>query len=315
MTTYVAGTGVHHPDERITNEDLSRRSGVTGAWIEQHLGIRERRRAPADWRTSDLGVASVREALAHSDWTLADIDLLLCATSTPDALVPSTACVIGGKLGISPPCLDVNAACAGFVYGLGVASALIDSGRFRRIALVAADNYTRFTSYDDDGLGLYWGDGGACVLLQPEARAGALELLDWDVGAMTEGGRYTSLPLSGVATQVAHKVKEFALRGFVQSARTLLQRCHVAPHELAAFVGHQANLRLLEQVAEELGIPSERHWHTVQLYGNRGAAGAPATLIRKSEELPLRAGELVLVTVFGAGFTTASALFRCTGSP
>jgi 3-oxoacyl-(acyl-carrier-protein) synthase III len=314
MTTYVTGSGVHHPDERITNHELERRAGVAGAWIEQHLGIRERRRAPPDWKTSDLAVAALREAVARSNWSLSDIDLLLCATSTPDDLVPPTSCVIGDKLGISPACLDIDAACAGFVYGLGVASALLETGRYRRIALVAADNYTRFTGFGDTGLGLYWGDGSACVLLQPEPRPGALQLVDWDAGALTDGRRFTSLPLSGVASQDPHEVKRYALRGFVGSARTLLARCGVAPADLTAFVGHQANFRLLEQVVDALGIPRERHWHTVQLYGNRGAAGAPATLIRKSEEMPLREGELVLVTVFGAGFTTASALLRCTGA-
>lgn len=313
MTTYVTGSGVHHPDERITNAELERQSGVAESWIEQHLGIRERRRAPSDWRSSDLAVAALREALARSDWTPSDIDLLLCATSTPDALVPSTSCVVADKLGIHPPCLDLDAACAGFVYGLAVASAFLDAGRFRRIALVAADNYTRFTSFDDRDLCLYWGDGGASVLLQPEPRAGALEVLDWELGALPGGVQLTSLPLSGVARQDGRMVKEFARRGFEQSARTLLARQGVRPEDLAAFVGHQANYRLLEEVVDALGIPRERHWHTVQLYGNRGSAGAPATLIRKSEETPLRAGELVLVTVFGAGFTTASALFRCCG--
>jgi 3-oxoacyl-[acyl-carrier-protein] synthase-3 len=313
MTTYVVGSGVHHPEERITNAQLEARSGVKETWIRRHLGIQERRRAPADWRASDLGVAALREAVEHSDWSLQDIDLILCATSTPDEMAPSTACHIGHKLGISPPCLDLNAACAGFVYGLGVASSFLDTGRYRRIALIAAENYTRFTDYDDPSMCLYWGDGGACVLLQSEPGPGGLELVDWEAGALTDGVAHARLPLSGVVEQNAPAVKEFALRGFVDSARSLMERHGVAPGDLAAFVGHQANFRLLETVVETLGIPKERHWHTVQLFGNRGAAGAPATLIRKSAEAPLHPGELVLVTVFGAGFTTASALLRCHG--
>ena len=168
MTSYVVGTGVHNPEERITNEDLENLVETTSEWIEDHTGIRERRKAPEGWMASDLGAAALRSSLEQGDWATEDIDLLICATGTPDELVPSTACHIGNKVGISPPCFDVNGACAGFLYGLSVADPMIESGRYKRVALVATEHYTRYTNYDDRATCIFWGDAGAAVLLQPE---------------------------------------------------------------------------------------------------------------------------------------------------
>jgi 3-oxoacyl-[acyl-carrier-protein] synthase-3 len=311
MPVYVAGTGVHHPSGRITNADLEKILPTTDAWIQSHTGIQERTKALEGEYASDMGVGAVREALLEAGWRAADIDMLVCATSTPDTLVPSTACHIGNKLGISPPCLDVNAACAGFLYGLATAVPMVESGRFKRVALVAAEHYTRFANYEDRATCIFWGDAGACVLLQPERPRSGFEIVDFDVQSMTEGTPYVRVPVRGFVEQDGPKVKEYALKGFVRSATTILERNGLAARDVDAFVGHQANYRLLESVVSELGIPPEKHWHTVRLYGNRGAAGAPATLIGHSREAHLPNGSLLLMTVFGAGFTMASALFRC----
>ncbi len=310
MTIYVAGTGVYHPEERITNADLERMVATTDKWIVDHIGIKERRKAPKDWMASDLGAEALRQAIEHSTWDKDEIDLLVCANSTPDTLVPSTACHIGHKLGISPPAFDVNAACAGFVYGLGVVGPMLETGRYKRVALVAAEHYTRYTNYEDRATCVFWGDAGACVLLQSERPACGFRLVDWDIQAMTEGTPFVRVPVHGFVEQDGPTVKKYALKGFMRSATTILERNGLSPQQMSAFVGHQANYRLLESVVSELGIEKEKHWHTVQLYGNQGAAGAPATLIRQSEETPLKHGEYLLMTVFGAGFTMASAIFQ-----
>jgi 3-oxoacyl-[acyl-carrier-protein] synthase-3 len=252
----------------------------------------------------------VVDALREADWRAQDLDLIVCATSTPDTLVPPTAAHIGRKLGISPPCFDVDAACAGFVFGLAVAVPMVESGRFRRVALVAADHYTRFANYADRATCIYWGDAGACVLLQPERPRVGFELLDFDIQSQTDGTDSVRIPMGGFIEQDGPTVKRRAEAGFVRSATTILQRNGLAAADIDVFIGHQANYRLLESVVAKLGIPPGKHWHTVRLYGNRGAAGAPATLSGRSRETTLADGSLVLMTVFGAGFSMASALFR-----
>ncbi|MEZ5977374.1 MAG: beta-ketoacyl-ACP synthase 3 [Planctomycetota bacterium] len=310
MAVYIAGTGVHHPEERITNADLEKILDTNDAWIQSHTGIQERTKAPEGMFASDLGALAVVDALREANWQAKDLDLIVCATSTPDTLVPPTACHIGKKLGISPPSFDVDAACAGFLFGLSTAVPMVESGRFKRVALVATEHYTRFANYEDRATCIFWGDAGACVLLQPEKPKSGFEIVDFDIQSMTEGTDYVKVPVRGYVEQDGPMVKKYAEKGFVQSATTILERNGLTPNDVDAFVGHQANYRLLEIVIEKLGIPAEKHWHTVRLYGNRGAAGAPATLIGRSRESKLPNGSLLLMTVFGAGFCMASALFR-----
>jgi len=277
MPAYIAGTGFYNPDERLTNADLERMVATTDAWIQEKTGIVERRKLPAGLMASDLGVPALRRAAAAARWSLEDVDLLVCATSSPDTLVPSTACHIGRKLGISPTAFDINAACSGFLYGLAVVAPMVESGRYHRAALVAAEHYTRFTNYEDRATCIFWGDAGAAAMIQAELpERGGFEIVDVITGAITEGTDYVRIPIWGYIEQEGKKVKEYALRGFMESARTILERNNVDPSQLAGFVGHQANYRLLEILCQELGVHQDRHWHTVRYFGNQGAAGAPS---------------------------------------
>ena len=310
MTVYIAGLGEHHPEQRITNADLAALVDTSDAWIDSHIGIVERRRAPEGQGASDLGAAAVRDCLADAELAPSDLDLIVCATSTPDVVAPPTACYIAGKLGIRPTAFDVDAACSGFLVGLAVAGPLVETGQHRRAALVATECYTRFTDYGDRTTCIYFGDGAACALLQTERPRTGYEVIDVITDAEPDGTEHAYLPHGGHVVLDGPELKQRAVPAFIASATRMLDRHGLAASDLAAFAGHQMNYRLLEHIAATLGVDPSRHWHTVRELGNRGAAGCPATLVLKSREVALRDGELVLLTVFGAGFLTASALLR-----
>jgi 3-oxoacyl-[acyl-carrier-protein] synthase-3 len=310
--SYIVGTGYCLPERVITNAELLARVETTEDWILSHTGIVERRAAAAEVNTSDLGAAATRDALERTGWRPADLDLLVCATSTPDALIPATASYIGQKLRIDPVAFDVNAACSGFVYGLSVVDALVRTEGYRRAALCTAEKYTRVTDYDDRATCIFFGDSAATVLLQPERPRRGFEIVDLALFNTNEGADYVKTPVGGYFRQDGRLVKEYALRCFERSAKELLGRNGVAVSDLRAFAAHQANLRVLETVAKAVGLRPEQHWHNVASCGNQGAAGVITTFCSRvaAEAQRFRSGDLFLMTVFGSGFTTGSVLLR-----
>lgn len=311
--TYIHATGFHVPEDVISNKDLIQRVETTEDWIVSHTGMVERRRAPEDWNTSDLGAAATTHALQRSAWRPDDLDLLICATSTPDSLIPATASYIGKKLGIDPVSFDVNAACSGFVYGLATARGLMATMGYSRVALTTAEKYTRVTDYDDRATCIFFGDSAATVLLSNEKPTnGGFEVVDVSMENVNEGAEYVTTPVGGFFWQDGRRVKEYALKSFEKMSKEMLGKHGIAPGDLRAFCGHQANLRVLEIVGEAVGIRPEQHWHNVATCGNQGAAGVITAFTSKLEEHrdSLKDGDLFLLTVFGSGFTTGSALLR-----
>jgi 3-oxoacyl-[acyl-carrier-protein] synthase III len=311
---YISGLGCAIPAGRLTNRDLAAAVDTTEEWIDVHTGILERRCAPADVDSSDLGAAATQTALESAGWHAADLEMLVCATCTPDRLVPSTASIIGRKLGVDPVCFDLNAACSGFVFGLAAASSMAVNLGLRQVALCNAEKFTKVTNYQDRASAIFFGDSAATVLLQTEEPAAGFEIVDIVLASLNEGAGYVEVPVGGYFRQEGRKVKEYALSGFYDSAGAMLDRHHLKASDLRAFVGHQANYRLLEQVARGLGLSDEQHWHNVRLVGNQGSAGVITTFCTKVEEQAqtFHSGDLFLLTVFGAGFTHGSALLRWT---
>ncbi len=314
---FLSGFGHYFPDEVLDNRFFVE-TGVdtTEEWIESHLGIQERRRAPAEHDTSHLGARSLEDACRRTGWKPADLDLVVLATSTPDALIPATASFCCKHLGIDPVAFDINAACSGFIYGLAVAQGLVGSLGSQRAALVTAEKYTRVTDYSDRSSCVFFGDGAATVLLQAERPSRGFELVDLLLENRNQGADMVTTPVGGCFRQEGRAVKEHALQAFVGLSREILERNGATPAGLRGFVGHQANLRVLETVAAELGVTPEQHWSNVRWKGNQGAAGCATSFVEgvlgHLEEL--RDGDLVLCTVFGSGFTSGSALLRWTAT-
>ena len=304
--------GYYHPERRVTNWDLTERMDTSDEWIRDHTGIRERRYADDDVDTSDLGVVATHRALENARLHPGELDVLICATSTPDALIPSTASYIANKLHLQATAFDVNAACSGFIYGLAVADGLVSGQREGRVALCAAEKYTRVIDPHDRANSIFWGDGAGTVVLQPERPVLGIEVVDVSLANHNEGADLVRIPIGGHFEMDGRAVKKIAFEGLVSSATGILERNHLGPGDLRGFVCHQANLRMIEALADRLGIDSERHWHNVELFGNQGAAGVLTAFCAGIEERAdeLMDGDLFLLTVYGSGFTGGSALLR-----
>lgn len=314
---FLSGFGHYYPEEVITNQWLIDNLNTSEEWIHSRIGIDERRRAPDEVNTSDLGVKATERALEDAGWKPADLDLLVCATSTPDTLIPPTASFICQKLGIRPTvAFDVNAACSGFVYGISVAEAMMQARGFRRVAVVTAEKYTRVTDYEDRASAVFFGDSAATVLMQPEKPKEGMEIVDFHMKNFNDGAHLVTTPIGGHFRQEGNKVKDYALEAFHESATKTLSNNQLEISDLRAFMGHQANLRVLEAVGGRLGVRDDQHWHNVEYLGNQGAAGAATTFAIGVEKYrkEFQTGDHFLCTVFGSGFTSGSVLFRWTGS-
>lgn len=309
---FISGTGYHHPERRVTNQDLAERMNTTDEWIREHTGIVERRYAEDGVDTSDLGTIATRNALAAAGWDPNDVELLVCATSTPDCLIPATASYICNNLRLPSLAFDVNAACSGFVYGLAVAEGLMEARGLERAALCTADKYTRVIDPNDRKNSIFFGDSAATVLLQREPPTVGIELVDLVMENLNEGPDLVKTPVGGYFSMDGPAVKRIASKGFVDSASDILGRNRLKPGDLRAFMAHQANLRLLDALAEGLGVNDGRHWHNVEMCGNQGAAGVATTFCAGLERHAegLTDGDLFLLTVYGSGFTGGSALLR-----
>jgi 3-oxoacyl-[acyl-carrier-protein] synthase-3 len=311
--TFINGLAYHPPAQRVTYFDLMERMDTSDEWIRDHTGIRERRYAPADMNTSDLGAISTRDALQDAGVDPAELEALICVTSTPDCLIPSTASYIANKLGLtSTTAFDVNAACSGFVYGLAVAQALMHSQGHSRIALCAAEKYTRVIDPHDRANSIFWGDAAGTIVLQPERPVIGLELVDLTLSNYNEDADFVRIPVGGCFEMKGRAVKEIAFEGLVASATQMLERHELGPEDLRGFVCHQANLRMIEALAARLGVEEHQHWHNVEMFGNQGAAGVVTAFCAGLHEniTELEDGDLFLLTVYGAGFTGGSALLR-----
>lgn len=313
MVYLMLGHGLSIPDEVITNDELARRVDTTDAWIVEHTGMRERRRAPDDWNTSDLGADATRKALAVAGWDGPELDLLVCATSTPDALIPATASYVARKLDLDRVvAFDVNAACSGFVYGLATVDGMMTRLGYARAAFVTAEKYTRVTDYDDRSSCIFFGDSAATVLLSSERPERGFEVVDLCLRNVNHAADCVTTAIGGYFRQDGKRAKDYALPAFLGRSTELLERNGLAIGDLRAFCGHQANRRVLELVADELGLRPEQHWFNADRLGNQGAAGVITSfcmgLDRHADTLA--DGDLFLLTVFGSGFTTGSLLLR-----
>jgi 3-oxoacyl-(acyl-carrier-protein) synthase III len=312
--TYIVGWGHHHPDELLTNEHLVATVDTSDEWIVGHTGIRERRKAPPEVDTSDLAVSATERALAAAGWSAIDPDLYLCATSTPDFLAPSTASLVCNKLGMRAAALDVNASCSGFVFGLSVADGLLRTGAHRRVVLTAADKYTRVVDPLDRRFAIFWGDGAGTVAMSRERPAGGgLELLDVTLDAHNEDALAGTTPVrNGWFSMDGRTIKPIASRLIADGTEEMLRRHGLQIGDLRAFMAHQMNGKLLEALAERLGLRDDQHWHNVETFGNQACAGVCTTLCGGLDEhrADLRDGDLVVCSVVGLGFSAGTALLR-----
>ena len=297
----VAGLGHKLPERVVPNGPIAERIGVDADWIVRRTGIRERRYAAPDERTSDLAVQAARRALTDAGLKPQDVDLILVATMTPDELTPNTAPLVAEALGIGVAAYDIGAACTGWLSALSSGAALIETGRSDVALVIGAEILSRVTNMDDKRTASLFGDGAGAVVLSAEGEGAIGPILLASDGSM--GDTITATHADRLLIMDGHTTFNKAVKVLADSTREACERAGVTLDDIDLFVYHQANGRILRAVAEKLELPAERVADYVGETGNTSAASIPLTLSLLREDGRLRPGQRLLLSAVGAGFT------------
>jgi 3-oxoacyl-[acyl-carrier-protein] synthase-3 len=323
----ISGWGIAVPEARITNDDWAARVETSDQWIVERTGIRERRVAGPDETTATLAIDAAAAAIKEADLTPADIGQCIVCTVTPEQPVPFTAAFVQDGLGLRCGAFDLDAACSGFVCGLVVGSSLIATGSFDAVLVVGSETLLRITDWTDRSTCVLFGDGAGAVVLTPSGvdDGDGPGLLAWDLGCDGAAAHLLTVPAGGSRLPSSaetfadgghylhmegQEVFRRAVRAIVESAEGTLEQVGVASSDVALFIPHQANARIIDAAAARLGIPPERTFSNIDRYGNTSAASVPIALAEAADGGRLKPGDLVLLTGFGAGMSWASALVR-----
>jgi len=315
----ITGLGTHVPERILTNDELSRLVDTSDEWIFERTGIRERRIAAEDEALTDIAMPAARTALADAGVEPAEIDLLICATVTPDMMFPTSSALLADGLGMpKAAAYDLLAGCTGFVYAIAQAYGMLASGLSRRALVVGGDVLSKILDWEDRSTLVLFGDGAGAVVLEPVERGG---FLGFELGADGGGGENLWLPGSGsrrfddpdsYVKMNGREVYKFATRIMVYSAEQVLAECGRTVDDVDVYIPHQANKRIIDYAAGKLGIALEKTVVNVDRYGNTSSGSIPLALEDARVEGRLRDGALVLMTGMGAGLTWGSALIEWT---
>jgi 3-oxoacyl-[acyl-carrier-protein] synthase-3 len=303
----ITGWGIAVPDKVVTNADLSSRLDTSDAWITERTGIRERR---VGGTTSELALDAGRAALDRAGVSAADVDLLVLATTTPDAIVPGTSATVQDGLGLGGGAFDLNAACSGFVYGLVAAHGMVLAGA-ERVLLVGSETLSKITDWDDRTMAVLVGDGAGAVLL--ERTEGPGDLLGWHLGADGSLRHLLKCDHGGTLWMNGKEIFRHAVRAVIDSSLIALERAGLSVDDVDLFVPHQANARIITAAASRMHISEDRYVVTIDRYGNTSSASIPLALADALEHDRIRPGSIVLLSGFGGGMTWASAVLRWGG--
>jgi 3-oxoacyl-[acyl-carrier-protein] synthase-3 len=317
MHSRIAGTGRYLPQRVLTNDALALEVATSDEWIRARTGIRQRHIADESEKTSDLALAASREALAAASIAPADVDLIVVATTTPDMVFPSTACILQAKLGArGGPALDVQAVCSGFVYALAVADRMVAGGMVRNALVVGAEIYSRILDWKDRGTCVLFGDGAGAVVLVPAREPGILSAhLHADghykdilcVPGQVDRGEVTGTPFVHMD---GHAVFKFAVKVLAEVAHEALAANRMTTADIDWLIPHQANIRIMDATARKLELPQDKVISTVDLHANTSAASIPLALDVAVRDGRIRAGQHLMLVGVGGGFTWGSVFVR-----
>ena len=312
----ITGIGAYLPEYRLTNEEISRMVDTSDEWIVQRVGIKERRILKDKNKvTSDMGTEAVLELLKKTNTLPQEIDLLICATITPDRPFPAAGNIISDKAGLKNAwSYDISAACSGFIYALNTGTAFIESGKYKKVVIVAAEKLSVITDYTDRATCPLFGDGAAAVLLEPSTdEDGIYDSINYTDGDgrnylyMVAGGSENPASFETVENrqhfirQEGKTVFRYAVSRMADVAEELMKKNDLNAEDISWFVPHQANLRIIESVGKRLQIDPEKVMVNITNYGNTTAATIPLCLY--DYEKQLKKGDKVILAAFGAGFT------------
>jgi 3-oxoacyl-[acyl-carrier-protein] synthase-3 len=311
----IVGTGSYLPERVVENQEFARWLDTSDAWIRERTGIERRHIADESHTSSDLALAASRRALQAAGVAASDLDVIVLATSTPDYVFPSTACLLQAKLGVRAcPAFDVQAVCSGFVYALATADSFIRSGQYRRALVVGAEVFSRILDWSDRGTCVLFGDGAGAVVLAADAQPGVHASVLRADGSQADilsvpgnvcGGRIVGSPYLQMNGQGVFK---FAVRVLDEVARETLARAGMKVSDVDWLIPHQANVRILDATARKLGLPREKLVVTVGHHGNTSAASVPLALDEFVRAGRIRPGHRVMMQGVGGGFTWGASL-------
>ncbi len=308
----ILGTGAHAPAKVLTNHELARLIDTTDEWIVTRTGIRERRIAGKNESTATMAAAAARAALSDAGVTADQIDLVILATLTPDLPMPATACLVQDLLGVPAraACFDLNAACSGFIYGLDTAWAMLASGRYHHALVIGAEKMSSIVDWTDRSTCVLFGDGAGAAVLGP-AR-GTAQILGTRLYAEGAHAHLLSIPRGPkpVIQMKGREVFKNAVRQMEDAVREILEQHGLTAAQISSVIPHQANIRIIESLAQYLGLPLERFVINLDRHGNTSAASIPLALDQARRSGRVRAGDTTLLVAFGAGLTYGSALVR-----
>ncbi len=326
INAVITGIGSYTPDRILTNADFEKMVETNDEWIVSRTGIKERHVVSNGSGTSDLALKAGQRAMENAGIGPDDLDLIIVGTVTPDYQVPSAACIVQEKMGaFGAAAMDVSAACASFIYGLTSASGMIRSGQYRRILVIGAETLSSITDYTDRGTCVLFGDAAGSVVLEAKEGNAPEGVLS---SVLETDGRYAKLlwiPVGGSVESYdpdsegkqriylemnGNEVFKVAVRAMVSSSRKVCEKAGVSKDDIALFIPHQANIRIIDAVRKRLGLPEEKVFVNIEKYGNTSSASVPLALDEAVKAGKAKKGDLVLMVAFGGGLTWGASIVR-----
>jgi len=323
-TVSIIGTGSYVPERRLTNDDLSKMVDTSDEWITTRTGIKERRIAAKDENTSDMAAKAALKAIEQAEISPEEIDLILVATATPDMLFPATACFVQKKIGaINSACLDISAACAGFLFGVEIAQQFITSHTYDTVLVIGAEKLTSITNWTDRNTCVLFGDGAGAAILRH--RGGSHGVISTHIGSDAEYTDILFMPGGGSRCPITRdnvdlnlntihmsgkEVYKQAVTAMIDASKKALKEAGLSIHDIACVIPHQANLRIIEAIADRLDISLDRFFVNLDRYGNTSAAAVAMALDEANRSGRIKPGDYILMVVFGGGLTWASTIIE-----
>ncbi len=317
----IAGTGSYVPEKVLTNDDLAKIVDTSDEWITTRTGIRERRIAADDEYTSDLAAKAATKALEQAGIDASEIELIIVATITPDTPTPATACHVQAKLGsFSAVAFDISAACSGFLYAMKIAKRLISDGAYNNALIIGAEKLSSVTNWEDRNTCVLFGDGAGAAVLR-RSNEGEGRILATEMG--TDGRHTHLLEIKGggsacpitpanaeshlqTLSMQGREVFKLAVNAMRTAAETVIERAGLTAEDIKLVVPHQANLRIIDAIADRLSVPNEKVYVNLDKYGNTSAAAVAIALDEAHREGRFKRGDNIVLVVFGAGLTWAA---------
>jgi len=321
LTAVITGVGKALPEKRLTNADLEKIVETSDEWITKRVGIKERRMAADGEWTSHLAARAAKDALAMSGVPADRIDLIIVSTTTPDTVYPSVSCLVQKEIGaVNAGAMDIAAACTGFVYAMGTAWAMIKSGQMKNVMVIAAEVVTSSVDWTDRDTCVLFGDGAGAALLSASETDDGAGILSMKLQSDGTYSDFLKLPNSGCRVfpeyagrfvkMQGNDVFKHAVRDMTECALDVLAAVGLTINDVALFIPHQANIRIIDAIATRLKVPAEKVFVNIEYYGNTSSATIPIALCEAVEQGRLKSGDIFVLDAFGAGLTWGAMAIR-----